>query len=922
MNNIIKRTWRQGSMVIIEDLRGLAFQAEENGHTFEISAIDRDGEPVELSGTPAGVMLRCDNQDVALTCAISSGKVTATLPANAYAAPGRFALTIFLTSGGQKMAIYACVGTVKKTNSGTVAPPAGDDVTDLISRINTAINAIPVNYNAAFAVAYENLTFPVKAGQFCINNGALKEAIVDIATSETYTAAHWKNANFGDELFSQKSALKNNVDNIKSLNAFNELYLYPLTATGDSITITSNDGHYHITASPGTGQWCNLFASSSEVPLKKGSPIRAIFKSESGKIHWSIYKYENGSPTRIDGIHDDGVTYFTIPNAAEGIILRISVDNNTAIDEDFSLVFCNMLSNDELKALIDDKETEIQTLGGLVDDQGTEIQRLGGLVGNPFEVVTKTLTRPSGSSGTNWDIKMPYDLKSGEVIYICINSYSGSYFDRLRIWGLNNNERIKEFPNGKIGTKIAVIASQDYDEIELMIVQSTAESPVTAQISYSVNATKMSADIEGNRFDIDELENEKYIINVNKEYSLTPTDLTWIEHAVINNQNGAVDVISDTTNSKYGYCASDFIQIDSDMGYICNNPAMAREYYNESTGTYVKGSIVPLSVLDYAFYTKDKAFVKTTSENSDVSKAIPADAKYIRVTITAKDMIPFARLIYGNYTERPYIRLVEYKKTPVKDYLKPNTGYEDFNMILFGDSITAGSGNNFNIAKYASDDLNANVVSVGFGASRMTYTLSGIGLFCFYHLCECIVSDDPNAWDDLDAFVESDDAPALYAEHLATLKATDWSKVNAIGILYGTNDYSSNTPVGESFNTTITNYDGACAYGIQLLLNKYPHLQVLVFTPFTTLTVEGNYNSGNDVVANDLGLYIQDYAKSLKNVQDGLHVPIANTNAELGINKYTIKYYSSDGTHPRTTPALIRLGHRWAEMIKRFVSPY
>ena len=242
MNNIIKRTWRQGSMVIIEDLRGVAFQAEENGHTFEISAIDRDGEPVALSGTSAGVMLRCDNQDVALTCAVSDGKVTATLPANAYAVPGRFALTIFLTSGGQKVAIYAAVGTVKKTNSGTVAPPAGDDVTDLISRINTAINAIPVNYNAAFAVAYENLPFPVTEGTYCIYDGALKRAVVDIATSETYTAAHWTNANFGQDLNSLKSAFNRVVIGNLVGSETNVYYPIPKIVAGDKIVISTGNG--------------------------------------------------------------------------------------------------------------------------------------------------------------------------------------------------------------------------------------------------------------------------------------------------------------------------------------------------------------------------------------------------------------------------------------------------------------------------------------------------------------------------------------------------------------------------------------------------------------------------------------------------------------------------------------------------------
>ena len=112
MNNIIKRKWNKNSMVIIEDLQGMAFQAESGGHTFQISGVDGEGNAVALSGTPAGVLLRADGQDVTLTCSVSGGVVSATLPANAYVVPGRFGLTIFLTSDGQKTAIYAAVGTV------------------------------------------------------------------------------------------------------------------------------------------------------------------------------------------------------------------------------------------------------------------------------------------------------------------------------------------------------------------------------------------------------------------------------------------------------------------------------------------------------------------------------------------------------------------------------------------------------------------------------------------------------------------------------------------------------------------------------------------------------------------------------------------------------------------------------------------
>ena len=205
MNNIIKRKWNQNSMVIIEDLQGMAFQAESGGHTFQISGIDGEGNTVALSGTPAGVMLRSDGQDVTLTCSVSEGVVSATLPANAYVVPGRFGLTIFLTSDGQKTAIYAAVGTVGKTSSGTVAPPAGSDVVTLVNQINTAIAAIPANYNACFAPAYSTSGL-YSVGQYVTYNGNLYRCNTAITTAETWTSAHWTQTNLGADVYDLKSA--------------------------------------------------------------------------------------------------------------------------------------------------------------------------------------------------------------------------------------------------------------------------------------------------------------------------------------------------------------------------------------------------------------------------------------------------------------------------------------------------------------------------------------------------------------------------------------------------------------------------------------------------------------------------------------------------------------------------------------------
>ena len=208
-NNIIRRTWKQGGLVNIEDLRGSAFQAESGGHTFLISGVDIDGNPLALSGTPAGVLLRADGQDVTLTCSVSEGVVSATLPANAYVVPGRVGITIFLTSGGQKTAIYAAVGSVATTSSGIVAPPAGSDVVDLVNAIATAVATIPASYTdlmAAVAPTYSTSAL-YAVGSYAWYSGKLYRCTTAITSGETWTSAHWTQANLGSDVSDLKSAI-------------------------------------------------------------------------------------------------------------------------------------------------------------------------------------------------------------------------------------------------------------------------------------------------------------------------------------------------------------------------------------------------------------------------------------------------------------------------------------------------------------------------------------------------------------------------------------------------------------------------------------------------------------------------------------------------------------------------------------------
>ncbi|MBO7624390.1 MAG: SGNH/GDSL hydrolase family protein [Bacteroidales bacterium] len=189
-NNIIKRVWNQNTMVRIEELNGMTFQQEDGGHTFQISGIDDQGNAVPLSGTVAGVFLRSDNANVAISGITSEGVASVTLSDECYALPGRFLFTVFVTSGGQKTVVYAATGTVTRTSGDSITPEVESDVVDLINRINEAVATIPADYSdlwASLAPTFSSST-SYAIGDYVTYDGGLYR----------FTTAHIGTWNSGD----------------------------------------------------------------------------------------------------------------------------------------------------------------------------------------------------------------------------------------------------------------------------------------------------------------------------------------------------------------------------------------------------------------------------------------------------------------------------------------------------------------------------------------------------------------------------------------------------------------------------------------------------------------------------------------------------------------------------------------------------
>lgn len=293
-NNIIKRVWNQNRMVNIEDLCGMAFQAEAGGHTFQIFGVDDTGAAVPLSGTVAGVFRRPDNADIALTGSASEGVASVTLTEDCYAVPGRFGLTIYTTADGQKTAIYAAVGTVAATNGGAVAGDTPQDVVDLINAIEAAVATIPADYTdlmAAIAPMYSNSAL-YAVGSYAWYDGDLYRCTTPITTAETWTAAHWTAAVIGDDL--------GDIIRAFSLTEFPGKSVIPantINYTNNTAITNNGDGTYNVgTTDYGKTVFGQLTTLEAGAYLLFGVPGCRCFLSTDGGWPNRVAENTTGAP--------------------------------------------------------------------------------------------------------------------------------------------------------------------------------------------------------------------------------------------------------------------------------------------------------------------------------------------------------------------------------------------------------------------------------------------------------------------------------------------------------------------------------------------------------------------------------------------------------------------------------------------------
>ena len=274
-----------------------------------------------------------------------------------------------------------------------------------------------------------------------------------------------------------------------------------------------------------------------------------------------------------------------------------------------------------------------------------------------------------------------------------------------------------------------------------------------------------------------------------------------------------------------------------------------------------------------------------------------ADAKEVRTDVYKLSTITSERLqlsdVGGGVTITATPSATVY--TQIVEGDKPDGYLAGKKCVCFGDSITGNYIKPFDYPSIIARKTGMEVVNGGFGGCRMAqHPDTGHTAFSMYNLADSVASGN---WSVQDAAVKSIES-ANATEHLATLKEVDWSAVDYITILYGTNDFTGGVPIGaDDGSLSTTQFKGALRHSIETILAAYPKIRIVLLTPIYRFWKENGTVTDSDSYESS-GLKLTDYVEAVIDVADEYKLPVFNLYNSLGINKINRTKFLADGVHP------------------------
>ena len=222
---------------------------------------------------------------------------------------------------------------------------------------------------------------------------------------------------------------------------------------------------------------------------------------------------------------------------------------------------------------------------------------------------------------------------------------------------------------------------------------------------------------------------------------------------------------------------------------------------------------------------------------------------------------------------------------------------KNLKVVNFGDSITGLATNGVSYSAVINRISNIETYNVGFSGTTWT-DHGGVNHnpFSMNRLVDSICAEDFSTQE-----AKINNLNETYQARFSVLKSIDFNEIDYITIFYGTNDWNYGRILKSEDDSAIenkqqTNVEDAMIYSINKLKEKFPHLKIIVITPYW-LTFDDNNTDENP---NKNGDYLVDYVKYIEQVASSLEVDKVFNLYELFdfINYDTYVNYMYDGVHP------------------------
>lgn len=235
-----------------------------------------------------------------------------------------------------------------------------------------------------------------------------------------------------------------------------------------------------------------------------------------------------------------------------------------------------------------------------------------------------------------------------------------------------------------------------------------------------------------------------------------------------------------------------------------------------------------------------------------------------------------------------------------EEVLPTPTSLKEKVILYFGDSIIE----NKKLPEKVATLTEATIIKQGYGGCRMAKHSPGVNgqlydKMSMYSLSEYIKTGDFKVLlETTEELVRklSDDNRA----QAKVLASTDFSKVDAAVIAFGTNDYGSadGALIGANSDNTGETFKGAINKTIADLRARNPKIQII----FTTPTYRSRYQTvgdgkNSDDYVNPQGLKLSHYSDAIIEICKNKNLLYLDLNKVSGINKENANNYLSDGLH-------------------------